>query len=116
MAKAGSFSIKVNHGAKSMDMVIVGTFTPEQVQEFVQDYTTKAKSVKAEEFVLNVDSTDMDVLTQEMIPSMENSIRLYQSSGFNKLNIKIKKSAILKMQLNRILKNANFTNAEIVEI
>lgn len=115
--KEGSFDIKVNNVAKSIDMVIIGTFTPQQVQEFVQDYMTKVNSINASEYTLNVDSTDMDVLTQEMIPSMENSIKMYQQSGFNKLVVKIKKSPILKMQLSRILRNAGFSNnAEIVEV
>lgn len=116
MAKAGNFEIKVNNAAKSIDMLIEGTFTPQQVQEFVADYSSKVKSINAKDFTLNVDSTDMDVLTQEMIPSMENSIRLYQQSGFDKMVITIKKSPVLKMQLNRILKKAGFANAEIKEV
>ncbi|MUK88250.1 hypothetical protein GMD78_07580 [Ornithinibacillus sp. L9] len=116
MAKEGSYDIKVNSVAKSIDMVIKGTFTPEQVEAFVKDYTSKVQSVQAADYTLNVDSTDMDVLTQEMVPSMENSIKMYQQSGFDKMVIKIKENAILKMQLNRILRNANFANAEIKEV
>ncbi|MEQ2525256.1 hypothetical protein EKG37_06330 [Robertmurraya yapensis] len=116
MAKEGSFSINVNRAEKTVDLVIVGTFTPEQVQEFVSDYTTKAKSINASEFTLNADSTDMDVLTQEMVPALENTIRMYQQTGFEKLVVSIKKNPILKMQLNRIFKNTGFTNAEVKEI
>ncbi|WP_137744038.1 hypothetical protein [Robertmurraya siralis] len=116
MAKEGSFSIKVNKATKTIDLVVVGTFTPEQVQEFVADYSEKVKSIDPKEYTLNADSTDMDVLTQEMVPAMENTIRMYQQSGFQKLVVTIKKSPILKMQLNRIFKNTNFTNAEVKEI
>ncbi|MGG0719668.1 hypothetical protein ABE096_19080 [Robertmurraya massiliosenegalensis] len=116
MAKEGSFSIKVNRVAKTIDLVVAGTFTPQQVQEFVGDYTGKVKSINPKEYTLNADSTDMDVLTQEMVPAMENTIRMYQQSGFDKLVVTIKKNPILKMQLNRIFKNTNFTNAEVKEI
>lgn len=116
MAKAGDFKITVNSVKKTIDMEIVGTFSPQQVQQFLTEYQKKVKSVNASEYTLNVDSTDMDILTQEMIPSMENTIRMYQESGFNRMVISIKKSAILKMQLNRILKNSGFTNAEIKEV
>jgi hypothetical protein len=115
MVKTSSYSINVNRVRKTIDMVIVGTFTPQQVQEFVKEYTTKVKSINAKDYTLNVDSTDMDVLRQDMVPSMENSIRMYQQSGFDKMIITIKKNAILKLQLNRILKNVGFTNAEIQE-
>ncbi|WP_102026244.1 hypothetical protein [Salirhabdus sp. Marseille-P4669] len=116
MAKEGYYNISVNNSAKTIDMVIEGTFTPQQVEAFVKDYTTKVQSVNAGDFTLNVDSTDMDVLTQDMVPAMENTVKLYQSSGFDKMVITIKKNPILKMQLNRILRNAGFANGEIKEV
>lgn len=116
MAKEGSFAIKVNSTAKTLDVLIVGTFTPQQVQDFLADYSAKVKSIDPKEYTLVADSTDMDILTQEMVPAMENTIRMYQQSGFNKLIVTIKKNPIMKMQLNRIFKNANFTNAEVREV
>lgn len=116
MIKTGDFTIKVNRVNKTIDMVIVGTFDEQKVKEFVKEYTEKAASVNAAEFTLNIDSTDMNVLSQDMIPSMENSIMLYQQSGFERMVITIKTSPILKMQLNRILKKTGFANAEIREI
>lgn len=116
MAKEGSYSIKVNSVKKEIDILIIGTFTPQQVQAFVADYSAKVKSVNPQEYTLVADSTDMDILSQEMVPAMENTIRMYQQSGFRKLIVTIKKNPIMKMQLNRIFKNANFTNAEVREV
>ncbi|GGH84638.1 hypothetical protein JOD43_004068 [Pullulanibacillus pueri] len=114
--RTGDFKIEVNRENKTIDMVIIGTFSEEKVQEFVKEYLEKVQSVNASEYTLNVDSTDMDVLTQDMIPSMKESIGLYQQSGFDKMIITIKKNVILKMQLNRILRSTDFGNAEIREV
>lgn len=115
MPKQGSFSININPTAKVVDMIIVGTFTPQQVEEFVKDYQQKISNIDAKLFDLKVDCTDMDVITQDMIPKLENSFRMYKSTGFKKVIFTIKKNPIIKMQLNRVARNTGLTNVEVVE-
>ncbi|PAD68944.1 hypothetical protein CHH83_11180 [Bacillus sp. 7586-K] len=97
-------------------MKVVGTFTPEDVQNFVKDYQAKVNSIDASAYTLDVDCTTMDILKPEMVPALENSFKMYKESGFGKVLFTINKSAILKMQLNRIARNSGLTNAEVVEL
>jgi hypothetical protein len=113
--KAGSYTINVNPIKKVVDMVIVGTWTPKQVEDFVRDYQRKVSSIDAKLFDLKVDCTDMDVITQDMIPRLENSFRMYKETGFKKVIFTIKKNPIIKMQLNRVARNTGLTNSEVVE-
>ncbi|MCM3215761.1 hypothetical protein ABER75_26570 [Niallia taxi] len=119
MEEKGCFDIKVNHSSKTIDMLIEGTFDLATVAEFVTDYRDKVANLSiadAKQFKLIIDCKNMDVLTQEMIPYMENSFRLYQKLGFVSMIIIIPRSPVLKMQLNRMAKRTSFPNAIIVEI
>lgn len=91
-------------------------WTPQQVDEFVKDYQRKVSSIDAKLFDLKVDCTDMDIITQDMIPRLENSFREYKETGFKKVIFTIKKNPIIKMQLNRVARNTGLTNAEVVEV
>ncbi len=111
----GSYEIKVNRGAKIVEMYIGGTFTATDVQNFVADYKKEISAISAKEFTLEIDCTYMDLLKQEMIPSLENSYKMYKESGFNKVVFKIKQNPVLKLQLNRLARNTGLTNAEVIE-
>ena len=116
MAKEGYYSIKVNTIGKVVDMVVSGTFTPEKAQQFINDYQNRIGAITAENFTLKFDCTDLDVVTQDMIPDLEQCYQLYKSSGFKKVIFEIKKNPIIKMQLSRIARKVGLSNAEVVEI
>ncbi|RDW16186.1 hypothetical protein [Oceanobacillus chungangensis] len=116
MANEGSYTMKVNQGNKTIDMTVSGSFTPEKAEEFVADYKRIVAGVKANEYTLKFDCRDLNVVTQEMIPPLEFCMKLYKESGFEKVEVGIKKSAIIKMQLNRIARSAGLTNFEVAEI
>lgn len=97
-------------------MEVKGSFTNEDVINFVNDYQAKVNSINAKDFTLEVDCTTMDILTKDMVPSLENSFKMYNESGFNKVVFSIVKNPVLKMQLGRIAKNAGLTNSEVVEV
>lgn len=114
---SGSYTMAVNSIKKSVDMTVSGSFTPQQAEKFIADYNSKVSSIKADEFVLNFDCRDLNLVTQDMIPSLEACFQLYSKTGFNKVVIGIKKnSAILKMQLGRIGRNNGLKNLSIEEI
>ncbi|WP_251548817.1 hypothetical protein [Neobacillus muris] len=110
------YSIKVNTAKKAVDMNVNGTFTTEDVQNFVRDYQATVDSIEAGSFTLEVDCTNMDILTQDMVPSLENSYKMYKESGFKRVNFSIKKNPVLKMQLTRIARNTGLTNAQVIEL
>lgn len=111
----GEYKIIVNRASKTIDMLVRGTFTPEQAKSFHQDYVSKVASINAEDFTLKVDCLDMNLITQDMIPALQVSMEMYKKSGFKKVEVLIKKSTILKMQINRVAKMVGLTNLEVVE-
>jgi len=111
----GTYTMKVNVAKKTIDMTVSGTFTPEKAQQFIDDYQKKVSSINASEFVLEFDCRDLDVVTQQMIPTLESCLELYKSSGFKKVEVGISKSAIISMQLNRLAKKVGLDNFEVVQ-
>lgn len=113
----GKYTMVVNRVKKSVDMMVSGTFTPEQANKFIADYNSKISSIKSDEFVLNFDCRDLDLVTQDMIPSLEACFQMYSKTGFDKVIIGIKKgSPILKMQLGRLGRNNGLKNLSVEEI
>lgn len=112
---SGSFKINVNKVKKQVEMEIRGTFTPEQAKDFHNEYQSKVKSIKANDYVLVVDALDMKLITQDMLDKLQFSFEMYRESNFQLVHFLIKKSTIMKMQLTRVAKNANL-NAEIIEV
>lgn len=72
--------------------------------------------IKADEFTLKFDCRDLEVVTQEMVPSLMNCLQMYKETGFKKVEVGIKKSPVIKMQLSRLGRNAGLTNLEVAEI
>lgn len=113
----GTYSIKLTKAMKKVDMVVGGTFTPEQAIAFVEDYQSKLAGITANEFDLHFDCRGLDIITPEMTPSVVSCLDLYKATGFKKVIIGIKQgSPILKMQLNRLGRTAGLTNLEVNEI
>ena len=111
----GIYTMNVNVVEKTIDMTVSGTFTPEKAKQFINDYQQKVSSINASEFILEFDCRDLDVVTKEMIPDLENCLTLYKSSGFKKVEVGIKKSAIISMQLKRLANNVGLTTFEVIQ-
>lgn len=107
------YVLTVNNANKQVEMKVNGTFSPEDVKNFMSEYENIVKKVKASDYILNIDCTGLNTLHQDMIPSMEGAFKMYKATGFKKVNLHIK-SAILKMQLNRLLKSTQLENAEVI--
>jgi len=112
----GTYSMSVMAVQKTVEMTVSGSFTPEKAQEFIADYQSQIGKIKADEFVLKFDCRDLAVVTQDMIPDLESCFALYKSSGFKMVEVGIKKSAVLKMQLSRLARKQGLTNFEVQEI
>ncbi|PLR76208.1 hypothetical protein CU633_16890 [Bacillus sp. V3-13] len=112
----GKYSMKVNQGAQTMELMVGGTFTPADVDSFIKDYQRNVASIDAKSFSLELDCTTMNLVTPEMVPLLESCYKLYKESGFKQVIFKIKQSTILKMQLSRLARNTGLQNAQVVEI
>ena len=111
----GHYTMNVNRAKKELNIMIVGNFTTEQAQRYASDYNANVKSINPSEYVLRLDCRDLNVITQDLVDSLEACYSLYQSSRFNKVIIEIKQVAILKMQLNRLARKVGL-NCDIVEV
>lgn len=116
MKQNGSYRIDVNSASKTIDMKVEGSFTPKQAEDFHNDYQKRVASVDASIFKLRVNCENMDVITQDMIPALEVSFKMYKDSQFNSVEFLIHQNPIIKMQLKRIARNVGLSNADVVEV
>lgn len=112
---SGGYTIQLNQAAKTFDIAIRGSFTPEQAKAFHEDYQTKVGSIQANDYVLRVDSKDMNIITQDMLPKLEISFTMYKHSNFKAIEVEIMSSAVIKMQLNRVARTVGLANFSIIE-
>ncbi len=110
------YDITIYPNRKVIAIFVGGAAKLEEVQEFKRDYERAVNSVDTSAYTLEIDCTNMDVVTPQMVPELEGSYQLYKQSGFMKVIFKIKNSAILKMQLSRLARNTGLTQAEIVKV
>lgn len=111
----GHYTMGINSVKKEMNITIVGNFTTEQAQQFVKDYNSKVASIKASEYILRLDCKDLNVVTPDLVESLEACYALYKTSGFKEVIFEISKTAILKMQLARIARKVNL-DAKFIEV
>ena len=116
MTQTAGYTINVNLISKVIDISVRGAFSTELVQAFLTEYQQKVSSISAKDFILKVDSTDMNIITQQMLPTLENSFTMYKNSGFKEIHFIIKPSPTIKMQVNRLARNIGLTNARVVEL
>lgn len=109
------FSITVNKATKTMDMVVSGTFTAQDYENFVKEYVDKTSSIDATEYTLDVDCRGMDLLTPGEVDKLQGSFTRYKETGFAKvIFIVTQAQSIIKMQLGRVARSAGLTNSEVV--
>lgn len=109
-------SIVVNQGKRLVNMTVAGQMTIEDAQKFIDDYKSKIGPLNGPDYALEVDCTEMKVLTPEMSENLTGVMKMYKETGFNKIKFTINNNKILKMQLSRISRNAGLIQSEVVEI
>ncbi|MCR2806902.1 hypothetical protein [Paenibacillus soyae] len=108
-----AYSMKVNRAAKTVEMMVAGTFTPQDYESFVKDYASTVGSIQATEYKLEVDCTEMSLLNQTEVEKLKTSFASYKQSGFHKVVLILTQAQLVnKMQLNRVAKDAGLTNIE----
>ncbi|SES76451.1 hypothetical protein SAMN05421676_101392 [Salinibacillus kushneri] len=110
------YYINIVHGKKTIEMEVRGSFTEEDVQRFARDYQNAVSSITTDEYTLEVDCTNMEILRQEMIPQLEGSMQMYKESGFKTVQFNTKSNAILKLQIHRLARNIGLKNSKVVDV
>lgn len=99
------YALELNQAEKKVMITVSGKFVPEKQQQFEQEYTDIIKQITPSAFTLYVDCTDMQIVAQQHIDNLGEALKMYKSTGFNKVVMKVSASAVIKMQLNRIAKS-----------
>ena len=108
------FKFNLDKNAKKVTIEVIGSFVPEKEKEFFDNYTRITSQIKPSEYTLFVDCTLMNIFTQDYVAGLGATFKLYAQTGFKNVVMKLSTSSVVKMQLNRMARNAN-VNFEIIE-
>ncbi len=111
----GDYSMSVDSIKKEMKIKVVGNFTPQQAEQFINDYNKHIASINAALYVLRLDCTDINVVTPELIPALEACYQLYKISGFKEIICEVRNAAVIKMQLYRISRKVGL-EVKVIEV
>lgn len=112
----GTFSFAPNSAAKTLNVVVEGTFSPEDAGRFIQDYNTILGGFDPKEYEIILDCRTLNVSSPDTLPMLEQCYILYKETGFKKVTFTIAKSPVLKMQLSRVARTTKLENYEIIEL
>lgn len=101
-----STSINVDNIQKIFNVRVAGRITPKEEQEFLADYKAKTSAITPAQYTLEVDCTDMKVVTPDMTENLTQVMKMYKATGFKKVIYQVKSNVLLKMQLARLARNA----------
>ncbi|KOS67619.1 hypothetical protein AEA09_02980 [Lysinibacillus contaminans] len=112
---SGKYKMQLNQAASEMFVQIEGSFTEQQAKEFIADYNRNTSRIQPSNFTLRLDLKDLNLVTQELVPSLESCFLLYKQSNFNNIVLELNSNPILKMQMNRMARTAGLTNLSITQ-
>ncbi|MGE7920585.1 hypothetical protein ACQKM9_16850 [Viridibacillus sp. NPDC093762] len=101
---------------KVINVVVNDKMTLEQAEKFAKDYKIITKPINTKSFLLDIDCTDMKVVTPDLIDNLGDTLKMYKETGFHKVIMRVRYNNILKMQLTRLSREAELTNVEIINV
>lgn len=114
MKDTGHYSININPEKKIVEMRIEGTFLPEMADAFHEDYLHEVRPICTKDYFLTIDCTDMDIITNEMLPKLQISLAFYKKSEFKKIQVIFKKNPEIKRQLERVFLFSGIENKQFI--
>ena len=100
------FKFNLDKNAKKVTIEVIGSFVPEKEKEFFDNYKQISSQINPSEYTLIIDCTSMNIVTQNYVDKLGATFGLYKQTGFGNVIMKLSASAIVKMQLHRLAKNA----------
>lgn len=110
----GSYAFNLKTDEKIIDVMVEGLFTPQNATNFISDYQKCIAKINPTQHTLAFDATKLKVSTQEMLPMLEGCLQMYKEAGFCKIVVNAGSSAVLKMQLRRVVSKVGLQNCEIL--
>ncbi len=106
MTTTNEFKFNLDKIAKKVTIEVIGSFVPEKEKEFMDNYRRITSEITPSEYTLFLDGTSMNIVTQSYVDKLGTTFGLYKQTGFKNVILKLSASAVIKMQINRLAKNA----------
>ncbi|HEX2926508.1 MAG TPA: hypothetical protein VHP38_09680 [Ruminiclostridium sp.] len=110
----GSFTFNLDHGEKAVNVVVEGMFNQQNAVDFMSEYQRNVAGIKTAEYALLFDAKNLKVSSQEMLPMLEECMKLYDRTGFQKIVINMGSSVIAKTQMKKVVAKTGLRNCEVL--
>jgi len=107
------YKIEVNNAKKILIIHTGGYFQEEEAKNFLNDYKNTVKSIVASDFTLALEGSELSTSKPDMVPVLENCMKMYRDTGFKNIISSEPNSSIAFMQIKRLLHSLNM-NIEFV--
>ena len=101
------FKFNLDKNAKKVSIEVIGSFVPEKEKDFFENYTRISSQINPSEYTLFLDCTHMNIVAQNYVDKLGATFGLYKQTGFGNVLMKLSASAVVKMQLKRLARNAD---------
>jgi hypothetical protein len=113
-ANEKKFNLSLNRAGKIMNAMVQGFYKPEDANGFVADYSSMVHEIKPAEYELHFDCSNLKVTSQDMLPMLSACMEMYKKDGFKKIVFGCGSNPTLKMQIQRVARNAGLANFEVI--
>lgn len=104
---------KLTPSANELDISFEGSFTPDDAKHFVEDFNKAVAAVNPADCHLNLDGSKLAISPAQMVDLLRSCFVLYKNAGFQHVTLNPGSNAVLRMQVNRLAKEAGLTDFEL---
>lgn len=109
MSEIGTYTITVDEARKNIRIDVEGTFDDNKAEEFHNHYLSKILPIETTEYVLILNSLDMDVISREMLPKLQVTFALYRKSNYKEICFIILNDEI-RQQVKKVISFSGITD------
>ncbi|MBW9153065.1 hypothetical protein [Clostridium estertheticum] len=113
------YELKLDKTKQILFAKALGSFGPSDADDFVRDYTIILKPINAKEYELQFDCKELKVSGKDtksgvdMTNMLRGCLEMYKKEGFKNIIFDCTKNIVLKMQLQRLCKEAGLSTATV---
>lgn len=106
-----SDAVEINNEVINKALVIkLSGFAPkDKAKDFIGLYNHAVSQVQTDKTTLIIDSTELKTFAPEILPVLEQSYKLYMSSGFKEVVMVCPQEIVATSQLKRVGRSVSFT-------
>ncbi|WP_068621002.1 hypothetical protein [Paenibacillus tuaregi] len=103
------FVFEKKQAEKALAITVSGFMKPDEAEAFLKEYNEHINSINPAEYTLIIDSTNLAVSKQDMLPVLEGCFKLYMSNGFKKIMMVNPSSVVAKNQMHKLAETIAYT-------